>query len=218
MQLQKARLYNADTGAEVVQFHFNPHELTINKANEWKPKKSSGSNLPDVSFGGGGARTLDMTLTFDTSEQGSDVRVDTDKVLSLMEASQSASATGKEKRPPHVEFGWGAFRSFRAVITKINQKFTLFLADGTPVRATLQVSLQEVPKVAAKKKGQGQNPTSHAAGARKVRVVQPGDTIDWLAADELGDPNLWRVLARANDLDDPRRLRPGQVLVIPSET
>ncbi len=217
MGLAKGKFYNADSGAEVVECHFNPADLTINKSNQWKPKSSTGSNVPDVTFGGGGARTLQMSLVFDTYEAKSDVREATDKVLALMDADPIKTPSGSQKRPPHVEFGWGAFRSFRGVITQVSQKFTLFLPDGTPVRATLQVTLQEVPKAAAKNRGAGQNPTSLAAGARRMRVVQAGDTIDWIAAEELGDPNAWRRIAEANGLDDPRRLRPGRTLLIPAE-
>ncbi len=218
MTLQKAKLYNADTGAEVVQFHFNPNEFTINQSNAWSPQQTAGSALPDMRFGGVGPRTLSMTITFDTYEARTDVRAATDLVMSLMAVPAPQGTVARNSRPPHVEFGWGTFRSFRAVITSVNQRFTLFLPDGTPVRATLQVSLQEVPRLSAEASTQGQNPTSVASGARRMRVVQAGETIDWIATEELGDPNLWRRIAEMNELDDPRRLRPGLTLLIPSES
>ncbi len=214
---RKAKFYNADTQAEVVECHFNPNEFSINRSNKWDPKRAAGGALPVITFGGVGPRTLSMTLIFDSYNQQTDVTLDTNKLMGLMEVPDVSNAAGKTKRPAHVTFGWGNFQSFRAVITQISQKFTLFMADGTPVRATVQVTLQEVPKEAAQNRTTGQNPTSMAFGARKVRVVQPGDTIDWLATDELGEPNAWRRLAEANNLDDPRRLRPGHRLLIPDE-
>jgi nucleoid-associated protein YgaU len=36
-----------------------------------------------------------------------------------------------------------------------------------------------------------------------------------MAAREYGEPRFWRVIARANDIDDPRRIQPGRVLVLP---
>jgi hypothetical protein len=214
---KKAKFYNADTGAEVVECHFNPNDFTINRSNQWQSQETSGSGLPDTTFGGMGARQLTMSLVFDTYEQKSDVTQATGKLAALMEVPNTPSPSGRAARPPHVEFGWGNFRSFRSVITQMSQKFTLFTADGTPVRATVQLTLQEVPREAAQNQRGGQNPTSVARGARKARVVLPGDTIDWIAADEMGDPNAWRALAEANGIDDPRRLRPGQVLLIPEE-
>jgi nucleoid-associated protein YgaU len=222
-ELQKLKFYNADTGQEVVECHFNPNEFTITKSNQWQAENKAGANIPDVHFKGGGPRQLQMTLIFDTYEKCTngasvDVRQATDKLLALMEAEiPQKTPRGQSTRPPHVEVGWGKFRSFRGVITQLSQKFTLFMPDGVPVRATVQVTLQEVPKEAVKKQTKGQNPTSLAAGAREVHVVRPGDTIDWIAAERLGDPMLWRRIAEANGLDDPRRLRPGQLLLIPPE-
>jgi hypothetical protein len=214
---KKAKFYNADSGSEVVECHFNPNDFTITRTNQWQSKKTSGSNLPDTTFGGMGARQLTMSLVFDSYEDKSDVTVATGKLASLMEVPAAQSPSGRAGRPPHVEFGWGNFRSFRAVITQLSQKFTLFTADGTPVRATVQLTLQEVPRETAKNQRKGQNPTSVARGARKARMIQPGDTLDWIASDELGDPNAWRILADANGIEDPRRLRAGQVLLIPEE-
>jgi hypothetical protein len=214
---KKAKFYNADTGKEVVECHFNPNDFTVSRTNQWQSKRTSGSGLPDTTFGGIGARSLTMSLVFDSYEDKSDVSLATGRLAALMEVPAVRSPSGRAARPPHVEFGWGNFRSFRAVITTMSQKFTLFTSAGTPVRATVQITLQEVPREAAKNQSKGQNPTSVARGARKARVVQPGDTIDWIAADELGDPTAWRILADANGIDDPRRLRPGQVLLIPED-
>src|SRR5579859_8200257 len=186
MALTKAQIYNADTGTMVVTCHFNPNEISISKSNKWEPENSSGTNLPDVHFKGEGARSLSLTLIFDSYEARTDVREDTNKVLGLMDAPDDKSKNSKHTRPPHVMFRWGAFETFPAVITQLSQKFTLFLETGLPVRATLSVTLQEVPQQAVKNQAKGQNPTSRAAGAERVRVVQLGDTIDQIANEEMG--------------------------------
>jgi hypothetical protein len=134
-----------------------------------------------------------------------------------MDAPEDRSNNSMHTRPPHVMFRWGDFETFPAVITQLSQKFTLFLETGMPVRATLTVALQEVPQQAVKNQTQAQNPSSRMAGARRVHVVDPGDTIDLIASKAFGEPTNWRLLAEANNLDDPRRLRPGQRLVIPAE-
>jgi hypothetical protein len=217
MALTKAQIYNADTGTMVVTCHFNPNEISISKSNKWEPENSSGTNLPDVHFKGEGARSLTLTLIFDSYEVRTDVREDTNKLLALMDAPEDRSKNSKHARPPHVMFRWGAFETFPAVITQLSQKFSLFLETGLPVRATLSVTLQEVPQEAVRNQAKGQNPTSRAAGAERVRVVQLGDTIDQIASEEMGEASDWRRLAEANSLDDPRRLRPGQVLLSPAE-
>jgi hypothetical protein len=47
--------------------------------------------------------------------------------------------------------------------------------------------------------------------------VQPGDTLDSIAARALADPDDWRALARRNDIADPARLTAGTTLLIPAE-
>ena len=110
-----------------------------------------------------------------------------------------------------VEFQWGKTWSFKAVITDISQKFTLFRSDGTPVRATLDVSFLQ-----AKDDGHypGQNPTTIGRPGYKRWVVKEGDSIDWIAFDEYNDSAMWRFIAETNNLDNPLLLRPGQVLAI----
>lgn len=47
-------------------------------------------------------------------------------------------------------------------------------------------------------------------------MVQEGDTIDWLASNELGDGTLWWILSDANpEILDWHHLEPGTVLRIP---
>jgi len=46
-------------------------------------------------------------------------------------------------------------------------------------------------------------------------IVRGDDTFERIAERELGDAALWTVVARANPLKDPRRLRAGQVLRLP---
>jgi Tfp pilus assembly protein FimV len=58
---------------------------------------------------------------------------------------------------------------------------------------------------------------SASAAAERVHVVQPGETLWHIAAQVAGDPHLWPRLYRANrdQIVDPSRLYPGQVLSIP---
>jgi hypothetical protein len=192
--------------------HFNPEQFSISKTNDWAEPKTSGDQQSQFQFNQEGLRTISgLSLWFDTYEEDKDVRTVTDKLRDLMKASVQESG-GTKTRPPHVVFIWGQYRSFTAVVTSITEEFRLFFADGRPARAKVTLSLKEVPQPQT-----GQNPTSRAAGARRMRMVQLGDTLDWIAYTELGTPAAWRILADANGLDDPRRLRPGQMLLIPAQ-
>lgn len=219
-QLVKAGIYNWDKDKRkpVVDCMFNPAEYTISKTNSWgagKKEKAMNRDLPIPNFQGGGAMTLTLSLLFDTytTKEQPDVRKQyTEKVLLLMKVDKDLKdPESKGGRPPYVVFAWGKAWGFKAVITSITQRFTLFKPDGTPLRATLDVTFQQVHDEGT---FPTQNPTS-VAEVQKVRVVHPGETIDAIAFDEYGDANRWKMIADHNDLDDPLRLRPGQRLAIP---
>ncbi|RLC93524.1 MAG: peptidoglycan-binding protein [Chloroflexi bacterium] len=209
--LTKATITNCDTN-EIVECMFNPKEYTFGKQNTWKSGLVMGGNVPKVEFGGGQAMTLQMELFFDTYESGEDVRKHTNKIWKLMMINPDTKDKGNKGRPPLCTFSWGDMWSFKAVITSLSQKFTMFTGDGKPVRSTLSVTFQQAEEEG---KYPGQNPTTLSTPGYKTRRVKEGETIDWIAFDEYGDPALWRFLAETNDLDDPLRLEVGQMLAIP---
>lgn len=210
-----AIITNLDGSSEQVTCTFRPKELTMSKQNSWNAKKSKGQNVGSLEFGGGGNAKLQVELLFDTSREGTDVRLETKKLWKMMlidkQNSKTYNQSTRKGRPPMVQFQWGALHSFQGVIESINQTFVLFKPDGTPVRAILKVSLQQF----GDEEYHAQNPTSVGVGGFKVRVVREAETLDLIAFEEYGDPAQWRRLAEANSLDDPLKLRPGQTLSVP---
>jgi nucleoid-associated protein YgaU len=149
------------------------------------------------------------------SGQAKDVRKEyTDKLWKLMTVDEKLKdKKNKKGRPPTVRFQWGSAWSFNAVVTSLSQKFTLFLSDGTPVRATVTVTFQQIKdetQLAA------QNPTSGGVGGERLWTVAEGDTLAWIAYKEYGDTSRWRTIADLNRLNDVRSLTPGTVLVLPN--
>ena len=49
----------------------------------------------------------------------------------------------------------------------------------------------------------------------KILLVEAGDTLWSIAAKEYGRSDLWRRIADANKINNPRMLKPGTKLVIP---
>lgn len=221
-QLVKARFHDDDENGKVVlECLFNPAQYTIAKTNTWKLTPLRAKNVPNADFQGGGATTMQLDLTFDTyatpnkeKPDSRDVRDYTNKLLNLMEIDpklKNDQAKNSGGRPHLCSFHWGETWSFKGVIRTVSLKFTLFDPDGTPVRATATVNMQQLREETYKR----QNPTSGGAPLRASHVVQPGDTLELIAYQEYADPTQWRVLAQANGLEDPRALRPGQRLLVP---
>jgi len=184
---------------------FNPNQYGVDKSNQIAETGVPGLQAPILQYVHGNTRTLTMELFFDTYEEGGDVSTHTKAVYNLLNIDPSTHA------PPICTIAWGKFQ-FRGVLDSVSGKFTMFLADGTPVRATLNVTFKEFIDVAVLVREQPTQSADH----RKTRVITRGDRLDSIAAAEYGDPGKWRMIADANQLEDPRYLQPGQSLVIPA--
>lgn len=190
-------------GGDTVKVLFNPTEYHLTQSNQFSEVAIPGLAAPLLQFARGNARSLSMQLFFDTYEQRTDVRDHTKKLIKLLEINRELHA------PPVCEFTWGNL-TFIGVLEQANQRFTLFLDDGIPVRATVDVTFKEYWDE------EKQGGRLQSANFAKGYVVQRGDTLSSIAARKYGDPGLWREIARANDIEDPLNLQPGQVLVIPA--
>ena len=209
--LEPAVIVNVDTG-EPVRCMFNPHEYTLSKQNRWQRGETKGKNVPRLKFSQGGSQTLKLQLFFDTYADGTDVRLHTDPLWRMMMVnSDKTNPRSNKSEPPPVMFQWGGL-AFEAVITSMTQKFTLFLKDGTPARATVDITLEQLGD---EEDFAGQNPTSGGGEAPKTRLVHAGERLDLIAYEEYEDATQWRRIAEANGLTHPLRLRPGQRLVVP---
>ena len=209
--LEPAVIVNGDT-SETVRCMFNPHEYTLTKQNQWQRGETKGKNVPRLKFTQGGSQTLKLALFFDTYADGADVRTHTDPLWRMMMVNtDKTNPRSNKSEPPPVSFQWGGL-SFTAVITNMSQKFTLFLKDGTPVRTTVDLTLEQLGD---EEDYPRQNPTSGGGEAHHTRTVQAGERIDLIAFQEYEDATQWRLIAKANGLTHPLRLQPGQRLIIP---
>ncbi len=200
---------------------FNPNAYSITKAVTWSAISATSPgaaqtdrkvNAPTLTYGGGGSRTLSLELFYDVTEPINgvlidDVRKETNKMVELTRMQKEL------QRPPAVEIKWGAAPPansdfpFTGVIGMLTQRFTLFSSDGKPLRATLNVTFTEFldPEL-------DQRQTDPEFTTRRVKR---GDTLSGIAAEVYRDPARWRLIAEANNLDDPRHLVIGGTLAIP---
>lgn len=203
-----------------LEFQFNPEKIEVSKTVTWTSKETSAlggritpqskRNAPDLDFGGGQPATFKLDFVFDTSQQGGDVRGYTQELLKLVMMGKQQGSL--RTPPPRVQFQWGSFVLFMAVVDSVTITYSLFLPDGTPVRATAKVGFKQHDD--SDDRQRSQNPTTRTE-ARKTRIVQAGDRLDLIAHQEYGQAAHWRFLAEANGLLDPRALKPGQILSIP---
>jgi hypothetical protein len=195
---------NLNTPDQKVHFMFNPFEYTISKTNQYDKGPLVNMDSPKMEFKQGGVKTLQMNLFFDTLAERTSVTEHTEKLWQLMMVDVSKKNDQGKSAPPQVEFAWGRV-AFKAFITTMSHKYTLFLEDGTPVRCTVQVSMEQgvrpedVPPQDGQTSASGGNTTTTTAGDR------PDNTANQMGSDQ-------RTVAGNNNIDDPLNTPPGTVL------
>jgi hypothetical protein len=210
----KAEIHREGDTSNKIECQFNPKDFAITREIDWKYKQVGGKNHGDPYFAGGKPQNLDVDLWFDATDEQSPSERDVRKKYALLlemaeiDTAKANPDTGKGE-PPRCVFQWGKFLSFTGVIQSISQSFIMFDGDGTPTRAKVKVSFSETGNPPA-----AQNPTTRTE-TRRIWVVHEGQTLDWIAYEEYGDPAYWRHIAESNDLANPLDLHPGQVLRIP---
>jgi nucleoid-associated protein YgaU len=200
---------------EQIDFLFNPAELTITKANDWKPNDKKGGNAPELRFQGGQSGTLALSITLDTTDTGKDVATHTNKLLDLLKVDPALAGSDKGRnkaRPPWVEFHWGKLSSFKAIVDRLQIKYTYFAASGMPLRAKADLTLKQYKDEAERPL---QNPTSHTDTLHTVHRLGYGETLDRVAAKHYADSTRWRLIAEANNVIDPLALKAGTMLIVP---
>lgn len=184
--LEKARIIVQQTREEIPVM-YNPTELALNKSVR---VQGEGSN---IQFQRVSDDDLTVALFFDTYEQRSDVRLITNKIAAL---TQPSVGTNVRKEPPVVVFTW-AGALFTGIVVRLEQKFTMFLSSGIPVRAELSVTFKSVLTQTEDLAARGY------FNCRRLWTVQENDRLYLIAWKAFGDVEQWRVIASNNRITDP---------------
>ena len=214
-KMVKAKLISEDEGA--LEFQFNPAEYSVKKSATWHtPERSAATKAgPPPNYVGSNPQSINLQIFFDDWESGEEHVVGYIKLLLAWCSPTLLSIANKTPQPPVLHFIWGSnphLMDVKFYLESVNVKYTMFKPDGTPVRATADISLKEVPDDPGP-----QNPTSGSIHARKTHVLADGDSLQSIAAKEYGNPNLWRGLADFNGIDDPMRLVIGSRILLPTK-
>lgn len=189
----------------VIPLRFNPSEYQLQKANNFAEIGIPGLESPPIQFVRGAAEKLSVELLVDTSDTLEDVRSKyVNKLRDLMRLNSELHA------PPIVAFTWDT-QVFKGVLESLNITYVMFSAEGVPLRAKLSVALKEYRPAAV----QFRESETFSPDFDKSFVFRRGDSLASIASQVYRDPALWREIARASKIQDPRRIPPGTVLTLP---
>jgi hypothetical protein len=234
-EVKKAELreLNADgtDGEHRVTVQFNPESLKVSFANQVVPPNNPGAQdqrANSTQFVGKGTTKMSVQLWFDVtsvlaeSKRGvSDVRDLTKEVIYFITPKDSDQGENR-KVPPGIRFLWGSFQ-FDGVVDSLEESLEFFSQDGRPLRASVSMSMsQQKIEVLRNREFQPGQPSSSRApgggapGTRPLSQAAAGDSVQGLAAGR-GRASDWQSIAAANNIENPRLLRPGQLIDLNAE-
>lgn len=211
---------------------YNPESYTQSRQAKYVPPMGFSLERTFAQFIYSGAESLSFRLFFDTLSSGSevgggmveklkfegnsllpsigkllDVRDYTKKVTNLLLVHQELH------RPQLVELSWASLQ-FCGFLVSCQQNFVKFNEQGTPVRAWLDCTFTEVESPMAAKLGSGFSLSS--PDTTKYHTVCQGESLWSMSVEAYGQPEQWRLIADANGISNPRRLRSGETLRMPA--
>jgi hypothetical protein len=214
---------SGSVGAAVITltFPFNPDKWAVSSSAEWKTTTAKANmENPTVEFLGKKDTNIEIELFVDSYEQSStsatsgsgDPPTIAQTVAALMTTVTPTDQSIQQNLPmPNwVVFGWGTAPQVTALVEKVSVNYTMFDSDGSPLRASITLSLKQIFLAPS-----SQNPTSGGTGLLGSHMVSEGDTLASVAYQQYGNAKYWRPLAATNGVEDPARLRPGTELILP---
>jgi len=149
----KLSIYSVEGPRIMVTAMFNPKEITIDKRVPWTKSPSSKGDQPSLEFTSAEGRSMSFELFFDTFEAGTNVHTGFVENLVTLARVQDPNGSEDKKRPPKVGVKWGGGKlpEFQGVIESVSVKYTMFLPDGMPVRASCDVTIREASHLSVKK-------------------------------------------------------------------
>ena len=146
-KLEKAGLYSLDDGDTIFEFIFNPNELEINRkvnVKESEGARTQDVGIPKVSFAHPNATTISIkNIILDRSE--SEGKKDIGEEIKKL--TKTVKFIPSKRRPPICIFYWGTINYLRCYVESVNYQLTLFMPDGTPIRAKASMTLKEVDEI-----------------------------------------------------------------------
>lgn len=197
--------------SDKIEVTFNPTEYSINKSNSFSESKIPGLISPVIQFDRGNTRTLTVDLLLDTQVSETTQKEKQDVRDAYINKFEKLLALDSELHaPPPCKVKWGSLE-FKGVMEKMDATYILFTNQGIPTRAKIKLSFKEIIPLDV----QAKNPPLNSPDRRKLFKMTEGDSVWNMANTAYGDPGLWRVIADANNIDDPANIELGKDMIIP---
>ena len=121
-------------------------EVTTEKSVPWTAHRTTEGDEPAMEFEAAEPKSLNVELMFDLFEERGGVGEKVKPIEDLMTVDPAL------QRPPMIglEFTKNQMPPLKGVVESVNTKYTMFLPDGTPVRATVRLTMKQASRATTK--------------------------------------------------------------------
>lgn len=188
-----------------------PKEYKGKKGIKYEAGEEAGQNVQSPVFSGQRNEEFTVDFIFDCTGALEGTK-ESDTIEGKMQLLDRIvyQYNGDKHEPAYVEVVWGTF-IFRGRLKEMNSEYTLFTAEGVPLRVKVTLSLVQFVSVEkALKLANNQSPDmSH------LITLKAGDSIAMLCRKIYGDSCLADEVAAVNGLCGFRSVKPGTRLLFP---
>ena len=209
-ELRELKANGQESGYRV-PVQFNPETLKVSFANQLEQKSDTSS----TQYVGKGTTKLSVLLWFDVTgperqevPKVKDVR-DLTKSIVYFITPKPADDDKTKVVPPGIRFLWGSFQ-FDGIVESLEESLEFFSKEGRPLRASVSLNLSQ-QKIEFLQNAIKDPQGGKAPGKEPLAEASIGDTLQDMAAG-LGKAQDWQKIAAANGIENPRLLRPGQLI------
>lgn len=191
----------------------NPEKYTLKYKVEYTEAQGQGTSATQPKFVRTPPEEFELDFLFDRTGviKGQD-ESSGDGIIDDLEQFKKIvfDYSGDEHKPNYVMVGWGTLL-FKGTLLEMSIEFKLFGSDGTPLRAVVKTkfkgSVEEDLRVAKE--------NNNSPDLTHIRVVNEGDTLPLMTFKIYGDSKYYLEVAKANKLQNFRKLKVGQKIMFP---
>lgn len=152
-----------------------------------------------------------LTLMFDNTGIFEDVTANSSVSTQIDDFIDGCfNLQGAIHEPHFLTITWGE-QTFECRMQKADVKYTMFNRDGSPLRAEIEaIFIEDIDDAKRAKIDNLQSPD-----LTHLKTVKEGDTLPLLTKEVYGTPKYYTHIAKVNNLNHFRDIKPGQKLYFP---
>lgn len=193
----------------------NPETYSRSMKVEYEKKKGLGNQKTNPKYIGTDNEKIKFEFVLDGTGtmEGYDKTMKDKQVYFQIEKLLSTVYTvkGKTHKPQFLKLIWGDYLVFDCILENLDINYTLFNANGEPLRAKISASF--CGYVEPKKRTLEQD--NRSADLTHVRQVLAGDKLALMVNDIYGNALYYTQVARVNNLTSFRNIAVGNDLIFP---